>query len=144
MVKIIYKVNGEKNKKCNFIYIQKEERIKFVKLIKKVKVFDKDIEVNIVKFGQLKYEVNNDHLILAKLSNDILSIYGLGKRFLPEELYLPYKNEKICYCCHGNDFENTILTAFHASAYAKTQSSRPVIDSNEYSFCLLIGSATYP
>lgn len=113
MVKIIYKLNGEKNKKCDFLDIPKEERIKLVKLIKNIKGFDKDIEVNIVKFGQLKYEVNNDHRILAKLSNDIQSMFGLGKRFQPTELYPPYKNEKICYCCHGNYFENTILTVLH-------------------------------
>ena len=113
MVIINYILNGEKNEDCNFLDIPEEDRVKLVKLINKVKEFGKDIEVNIVKLGRLKYEVNNDSRIHAKLSNDIQSMYGLGKRFLSEELNAPFKNEKICYCCHNRNFDNTILTVFH-------------------------------
>ena len=113
MVIINYILKGEKGENCNFLEIPENNRIKLLKLINKVKEFEKNIEVNIVKLGQLKYEVDNDHRIHAKLSNDIKSMYGLGKRFLQEELNTPFKNEKICYCCHDRNFDNTILTIFH-------------------------------
>jgi len=113
MVKINYIYNGEKNENCNFLEITEKNRIKLVKLINKFNEIDKDIEVNIVRFGQLKYEVDNDPRIQTKSSNDINSTYCSGKRFLPEELEVTFKNEKICYCCHNRDFKKTILTVFH-------------------------------
>lgn len=113
MVIINYKLSGKKNEKCNFLDIPEMERKKLVKMINKVKEFDKDIEVNIVKLDQLKYEVDNDHRIRAKFSNESIAFLCSGKRFLPEELNFPLKNEKICYCCHNRNFDDTTLTVFH-------------------------------
>ncbi len=110
---INYILNGEKGENCNYLDISEKNRISLVNLIDTFKEFDKNIELNIVKLGQLKYEVDTDPRIHAKLSNDIFSINCPGKRFLPEELNTPFKNEKICYCCHNRNFDSTILTVFH-------------------------------
>lgn len=113
MVIINYILNREKDENCNFLDIPEKERIELVKLINKVKEFDKDIEVNIVKSDQLKFEVDNDPRIRAKFTNETTAMFCSGKRFLPEELNPPFKSEKICYCCHYGNFDNTILTVFH-------------------------------
>lgn len=81
-------------------------------MINDCKVFDRNIEVNIVRLGSIKDEMSEDKRIREDFIDKIQSL-GKGKALLPNELKSKYRNKKICYCCHEHDFNETITIVFH-------------------------------
>ena len=114
LVEINYIRQGERNENCNYLETTPQQRNELFKMINDCTEIFKDIEVNIVKTGLIKDEMNEDKRIREEVI-DKIPILGGGKALLPSELKPEYENEKICYCSHNRGFNDTIITVFHES-----------------------------
>ncbi len=112
MVKINYKYDGLINEKCKYLNISEKDREFLVEILDNYN-FDEDIEVNIIRYSTILREFKKDPRIRKDLIYPPLKEYARGKKISQEELEVPFRNCKICYCTHGSNFNDTIVIIFH-------------------------------